>query len=116
MMGIELGSIACTGDKASTWVSGRLADVGFRVYRSFDLRSASGVDSRCACPHHGTEACDCQMVVLLVYAGQRAPATVVLHGHLGKTWMVLAEAPDAALQTTIVEALAPGTTPAASVM
>lgn len=116
MTGVELGAIPCVGDDAAAWVSGKLEGAALQVYRSFDLRSARAVDGDCACPYHGTQACDCQLVVLLVYQGQRAPATVVLHGHLGKTWMVLAEAPDAQLQTVIVEALAPGPTPAASVM
>lgn len=116
MTGVELGAIPYAGDDAATWVSGRLERAALRVYRSFDLRSARAVDGNCTCPTHGTEACDCEMIVLLVYEGQRAPATVVLHGHLGKTWMVLAEAPNATLQATIVEALAPGAAPAASVM
>lgn len=109
MTGFELGTIPCVGHDAADWVSSKLEGAALRVYRSFDLRSTRAVEASCACPYHGTQACDCQMTVLLVYEGQHAPATVVLHGHLGITWMVLAEAPDAELQATIVEALAPDT-------
>lgn len=106
-MEIKLGTIACTGEEASSWISARLERAGLRVYRSFDLRSAHTVESSCACPYHGTEACDCQMVVLLVYEGQGTPATLVLHGHEGRTWMSLVEAPHAGLQASITSALAP---------
>ncbi len=105
MMGTELGMIRRGGDEASNWVTGRLEDAALRVYRSFDLRSARNVSSTCACPDHGTEACDCQMVVLLVYGKQGAPATLVLHGHQGQTWMVLTDVPDIELATTIEAAL-----------
>lgn len=107
MMGFELGAIPCVGDDAADWVSGKLEGAALRVYRSFDLRSTRALEASYACPYHGTQACDCQMTVLLVYQGHRAPATVVLHGHLGITWMVLAEAPDTGLQARIVEVLAP---------
>lgn len=106
MMETELGSIACNGEEATVWVSGRLRKAALRVYRSFDLRSARAASSGCVCPHHGTEACDCQMVVLLIYQGQGAPATVVLHGHEGRTWIMLAAAPDRELEAAVVDALA----------
>jgi hypothetical protein len=38
-----------------------------RLERSFDLRSALHDQSDCPCPHHGTEQCTCQYVVLLAY-------------------------------------------------
>lgn len=106
MTGTDLGVIECGGDEATAWVTTRLEEAALRVYPSFDLRSARAVSSSCACPYHGTEACDCQMVVLLVYQGQRAPATVVLHGHQGRTWLVLAGTPEAGLEAMIKDTLA----------
>lgn len=105
MNGIELGAINYGGDKAVAWVTGRLGDAGLRVYCSFDLRSARNVSSSCACPYHRTDACDCQMVVLLVYQEQGSPATVVLHGHQGRTWLQLVDAPSAEQATAIEDAL-----------
>ena len=108
MAEIELGTMSCSGDEATTWVIARLEAADLRVYRSFDLRTARAVDSNCTCPYHGTKACDCQMVVLLVYhQEQSAPATVVLHGHQGRTWLTLAEVSDLDLEATITDALAP---------
>jgi hypothetical protein len=41
---------------------------GYRVVRSFDLQSALNYHvEHCPCPHHGTEKCTCQYVVLLAY-------------------------------------------------
>lgn len=105
MKGTELGMIASDGDEATAWVTARLEEAALRVYRSFDLRSARNVSNTCACPDHGTDACDCQMVVLLAYQAEGKPATVVLHGHQGRTWLQLVDAPNAELATTIEDAL-----------
>jgi hypothetical protein len=37
------------------------------------------------------EACDCQMVVLLVYGKENLPVSLVAHGHNGQTWFSLVE-------------------------
>lgn len=104
---MELGLIALTGEPATQWVRSRLEHAGLRTYRSFDLRTARLSSSDCACPDHGSDLCDCQMVVLLVYPGrQGVPATVILHGHQGQTWVTLAEGSETALEDTITGALA----------
>lgn len=36
-------------------------------FASFDLPSVLTTPTGCICPHHGTDPCDCQMVVMLVY-------------------------------------------------
>jgi len=105
MKGTELGVINLGGDEATAWVTLGLEEAALQVYRSFDLRSARAVSGTCACPYHGTDACDCQMVVLLVYQEQGTPATIVLHGHQGRTWIQLVDAPNAELATTIEDAL-----------
>ena len=63
----------------------RLVSAGLQVVRSFDLKAARAAQVDCACPHHGTVQCDCQMVVLLVYEQDSLPFTLVLHGHDGQT-------------------------------
>lgn len=70
---------------------GSLEDSGLQVVRSFDLRVARSVHANCACPHHGTEQCDCQMVVLLIYDQQKPPLTLVVHGHDGRVNFVLVD-------------------------
>ena len=58
---------------------------GFTAVQSFDLRSALAAHPGCACPHHGTEQCTCQYVVLLVYpltrTAQAGPIVLTLHSH-----------------------------------
>lgn len=71
---------------------GSLEDSGLQVVRSFDLRVARSVHANCACPHHGTQQCDCQMVVLLIYDQHKPPVTLVIHGHDGRVNIVLIEA------------------------
>jgi len=59
---------------------------GLRVVRSFDLQVARAAHPGCTCPHHGTAQCTCQMVVLLIYAGEAYPkAVLVVHGHDNRT-------------------------------
>lgn len=38
-----------------------------QVVRTFDLQEALKVHPGCSCPRHGSNQCNCQMVVLLVY-------------------------------------------------
>lgn len=88
----------------------RLAENGLEVMRSFDLQAARAAHTCCTCPHHGTEQCDCQMIVLLVYDRQSGPLTLVAHGYNGHTHFSLAEAPnqdwERLLKTMILQALA----------
>lgn len=79
-----------TCEQVQAWVNGQLTGAGFRVVQTFDLQAARLAHPDCPCPHHGTEACNCQMVVLLIYWKHESPATLVLHGQDGRTWLSLA--------------------------
>ena len=87
-------SLNYPGDKSLVWLKEQLATANLRVVQTFDLNTARHAQDNCPCPHHGTEQCDCQMVVLLVYAGTAEPATLILHGNDGQTWISLVEQPD----------------------
>ena len=78
-------------DEAVRWISDHLNQSGLQVVQTFDLHTARIDHSLCSCPHHGTEHCDCQMVVLLVYKNGFPPASVVAHGHDGQTWFMLVD-------------------------
>jgi hypothetical protein len=80
-------------DEAVRWITETLTLVDLQVATSFDLRTARATHTECCCPHHGTAACDCQMVVLLVYGMDARPATLVLHGRDGRTYLSLANSP-----------------------
>jgi hypothetical protein len=98
-------------DDAIDWVAQQMISVGLRVVRTFDLHVARHTQASCPCPHHGTEQCDCQMVVLLVYGGERQPISIVAHGYNGQTWFSVVDTPqqqaDPRLEAAIRLALAP---------
>ena len=84
-------SMYCPCDEALPRVSQLLKDAGLRTVQTFDLHSAMTGTHGCSCPNHGTEECDCQMVVLLVYGPAAEPVTLLLHGSSKQTWISLAD-------------------------
>ncbi len=63
----------------------RLALGGYNAERSFDLQRVQTEPATCACPHHGTAKCNCQMIVLLVYFPSGVMRTMIAHGCDGIT-------------------------------
>lgn len=80
-------------DEAVDWVVVKISQAGLRVVRTFDLQMAMHTRVACPCPYHGTQACDCQMVVMLVYATPGDPVTLIAHGHNHHTWFSLVDTP-----------------------
>ena len=82
-----------------------LSHAGLTTVQTFDLTTARLGLHHCDCPNHGTETCDCEMVVLLVYGEPPEPATLILHGNGGKTWVSITDNAvhrvDGKLMTTI---------------
>ena len=83
-------SLEQPGDQVQAWVSQLLTAAGFRLVQTFDLQTARLAHEDCTCPHHGTDACDCQLVVLLVYYQQEEPSTLVIHSRDNSTWISIA--------------------------
>ena len=73
------------------------------MLQTFDLHNTAHALEDCPCPHHTTSECDCQMVVLLVYGEAVQPATLILHGNNGNTWVSV---PDTAGQPVDTKLLA----------
>ena len=104
-------------DNAIDWVTRQIGSAGLQVVRTFDLHVARHTHANCPCPHHGTDQCDCQMVVLLVYgsggytSSERQPVSVVAHGYNGQTWFSVVDTPqqraDPRLEAAIRLALVP---------
>ena len=96
-------------DEALQWTRKQLLQAGLRAVQTFDLHNARVGLHDCPCPNHGTDECDCQMVVLLVYGTASEPVTLILHGNDGQTWLSIADNPrqraDVKLITTIQQAL-----------
>jgi hypothetical protein len=80
-------------EEAVSLVIQQLDNAGMFVVRTFDLKVALLPQTDCPCPYHGTEQCDCQMIVLLVYADGGNPVSLVAHGSEGKTWISLVNNP-----------------------
>lgn len=79
--------------EALQWVRTQLALADLRLIQTFDLQTARLAMHDCTCPNHGTDECDCQMVVLLVYGTAADPATLIVHGYDGQTWISIANDP-----------------------
>ncbi|MDP2994878.1 MAG: hypothetical protein Q8N46_07130 [Anaerolineales bacterium] len=89
-------------EEATAWVTKQLGDLGLRVVVTFDLRIARIAHTDCPCPHHGTDQCDCQLNVLLVYKTGFAPVTLLAHGHDGRTWLSLVNTPQQPVDPRLV--------------
>ncbi len=83
-------SLDQTCDKTQAWVVQELTSAGLRVVQTFDLNVARLAHPDCTCPNHGTEVCNCQMIVLLVYQKKGDPVTLVIHGQESKSWLSFA--------------------------
>ena len=98
-------SLNCPGDKSLIWLKERLTTANLRVVQTFDLHSTRHALGECPCPHHGTDRCDCQMVVLLVYANTAEPVSLILHSHDGRTWFSFVDHPDQPLNKGAASAI-----------
>jgi hypothetical protein len=84
----EIATETLTANETVIRLTSRLSKVGYQVTRSFDLQSARAelrAPEDCPCPNHGSAACTCQYVVLLVNKASEAPTTLVIHGHDDRT-------------------------------
>lgn len=82
------------GEEAIRRVFQMLGKHGLRVVRTFDLQEARLAHVDCPCPQHGTEACNCQMMILLVYADGQKPASILMHSFQESTWLYLVDTPE----------------------
>ena len=92
-------------DQAVEQLTRRLTDDGFQIVRTFDLQTARTAHTNCSCPYHGTDECDCQMIVLLVYDKHGQPLTLVAHSQDGKTHFELVDSPQQRPQRLIKGAI-----------
>ncbi len=81
--------VAGPADAAARRLHDVLTDAGLRVVQSFRLHDARRPASDIGCPKHDGLACDCELIILLVYAQTGPPATIVLNGSDGTTMVSL---------------------------
>jgi hypothetical protein len=77
-------------DSVVAQVTAALKSAGYFVMQSFDLHSAIRPHSGCACAQ---AACACQMVILLVYAQDGPPATLIFDSDETRTSVYLVDSP-----------------------
>jgi len=96
-------------DEMLAWATRQLEDFGFQIEQTFDLQVARQSHIGCPCPHHGTDQCSCQMVILLVRKQGSDPTTMVLHGNNEQTNFTLIKQingqPDHNLESHLSESL-----------
>lgn len=101
--------MACS--EAIGWLIEQLSQASLSVVRTFDLQAARQAQGACPCPYHGTQQCDCQMVVLFIYDGQHQPLTLIAHGQGAQTWFSVVDTPqqraDPELEAAIRRSLPP---------
>ncbi len=95
-------SIEASCDQALPLTRDLLSRAGLSAVQTFNLNTARLGSPLCDCPNHGTEACDCQMIVLLIYDESVEPATLVLHGNDGMTWITIVDATPQTVDTRLV--------------
>jgi hypothetical protein len=78
-------------DEAVAGIVQQLNSAGLQVLQTFDLHDARTAQTPCTCPNHGTEQCDCQYRVLLIYGGNLPPTSLIVHGQDRKTWFTLVD-------------------------
>ena len=99
---VELLALDLETDLAIAIIMPLLERLGLQALPSFDLCTVRSAPTGCACPYHGTEQCDCQMVVLLLYGAGEDPVTLVVHGHNGKTSLSLVDTPNQRLKPELL--------------
>jgi hypothetical protein len=82
------------GEETISWTIQLLENAGLQVIRTFDLRESRLSHPECPCPHHGTEACNCQISVLLIYHGGQPPASLMIHSFQDTTWLYVVDTPE----------------------
>lgn len=98
-------TLAMDSEAAVVLITERLKKVDLQIMQSFDLRAASAAHGACICPYHGSDQCDCQMVVYLVYGQIERPVTIVLHSHNQQTYLSLVDRQETGLGSKIIAAL-----------
>jgi uncharacterized glyoxalase superfamily protein PhnB len=98
---------------AVEWLKNQLANAHLTLLRTFDSNDVSVSHSECHCPHHGANACNCQVMVFMVYKkGHSSPLSLVVHGYDGSTLLYVVDTPQQRanpnIEASIRNALSPG--------
>lgn len=99
-------TLNCSCEESLQWTEIQFSQAGLRAIRTFDLReTVHHVSGDCPYPKHGSEKCDCRMIVLLVYGNEKDPVTLILHGSNGQTWLSLVQPADQKTNMTTLSSI-----------
>jgi len=98
---INLNIFATNHEAAISWIKQELLSFGLIVKPSFDLRTAKLAHTECACPHHDSKQCDCQIVVLLVYDENDGPISLIVHCQDRNTNLSMMNTPNVSEEPTL---------------
>ena len=102
----EIATETLNANETVLRLTSRLSESEYQVTRSFDLQTARSelrAPEECPCPHHGSAACTCQYVVLIVNKPAEAPTSVVIHGHDDRTLISVGQRGDPPPPEELVE-------------
>ena len=68
-----LVSVSRSCSETVAWLQQRLWEDGLEVTQVVDASQARLAMESCSCPHHATEACDCETFVLVVHGRTAFP-------------------------------------------
>lgn len=71
--------------KTMQWAADQIRSAGMELLCTFDLQIARQKHFECVCPEHGEKACNCQMMVFMVYQGNNPPISLVGYGNAYQT-------------------------------
>mgnify|MGYP000878736552 CR=1 FL=1 len=81
-------------EEAVAEVKQQLISAELQVVWTFDIKSSQAALTQCICTNHGTEQCDCQMVIMLIYQDKLRPTSLVAHEQDGNTWFAIVDTPE----------------------
>ena len=90
---VNLNTFTTSHEAAISRITQELLSRGLIIQTSFNLQTAKLAHTDCTCPHHGTDQCDCQIVVLLVYSGNEGPISLIVHSQDGRTYLSMMGVP-----------------------
>ena len=86
-----------------TLLTNALEKAGLWVVQSFNMKISLGLQENCCCSTLYANECTCELVVLLVYPKIGNPATLVLDGREGKTFIFVTDETESQYSTPLIK-------------
>ena len=87
------------------WVRKQIWAAGLEVICTFDLQLARKNQQSNTCPQHGSMACNCQLMILMVYKSPNAPISLIGYGDSSCTSLSVINTPEQQADPLLFESL-----------